>query len=289
VVMDLRLLRAFATVARTGNFSVAASDLATSQPALTKQIQVLERRIGATLFVRGRHGARLTTAGEALLPDALELLGRSEAFERRAASVAAGDEGTLTVGFGLSGIDLAPRTVALFRQRHPRVSVALDDMSSAVQCERLLVGRLQIGFVRLPAPAGIETLRLRRDRLTLAVSRDVEVPSNPAGWLDDRELVRLRTDRGPGLAEQIDRLYAELGCRPRVLQEAADLQTVLALVASGVGGAVVPATAAAIASDAVRLIPLRGRAASWWIGAAWVERSVLIDRFLAAATEVARA
>ncbi|TWD81577.1 DNA-binding transcriptional LysR family regulator [Kribbella amoyensis] len=287
--MDLRLLRAFATVARTGNYGVAASELSTSQPALTKQIQVLERRIGATLFVRGRQGARLTTAGEALLPDALDLLARSEAFERRASSVAAGEEGSLAVGFGLSGIEVAPRTVALFRSRYPGVAVSLDDMSSATQCEELLAGRLHVGFVRLPVPAGLEHLRLRRDRLTLALPVTMDPPTRIPSWLDGRPLLRLRPDRGPGLADQISRLYDELGARPAVLQEAADLQTVLALVAAGVGPAVVPASAGSIASDAVKLVPLRGKAAVWWIGAAWVERSLVIDRFLAAATQTARA
>ena len=88
--MDLRLLRAFVTVARCGNFGAAAGELATSQPALTKQIQLLERRLGSALFSRGRHGARLTSAGELLLSDAVDLLARADAFERRAVQVASG-------------------------------------------------------------------------------------------------------------------------------------------------------------------------------------------------------
>jgi DNA-binding transcriptional LysR family regulator len=286
--MDLRLLRAFVTVARLRNFGAAAEELSTSQPALTKQIQVLERKVGSVLFTRGRHGARLTPAGELLLPDALDLLERSEAFERRAAQVAVGDEGSLAIGFGLSGIDLAPRAVALFRSRWPGVSVSLDDMSSAVQCERLLAGSLQIGFVRLPVPAGLEHLRLRRDRLALAVRAEDDVPRDLGRWLDTRPLVRLTPSRGPGLTAHINGLYAELGCHPQVLQEAADLQTVLALVAAGVGAAVVPQSAQRIAPAELRLIPLPGRAASWWIGAAWSTRTPLTERFLKAATEVAR-
>jgi DNA-binding transcriptional LysR family regulator len=286
--MDLRLLRAFVTVARLRNFGAAAEELSTSQPALTKQIQVLERKVGSVLFTRGRHGARLTPAGELLLPDALDLLERSEAFDRRAAQVAVGDEGSLAIGFGLSGIDLAPRAVALFRSRWPGVSVSLDDMSSAVQCERLLAGSLQIGFVRLPVPAGLEHLRLRRDRLALAVRAEDDVPRDLGRWLDARPLVRLTPSRGPGLTAHINGVYAELGCHPQVLQEAADLQTVLALVAAGVGAAVVPQSAQRIAPVELRLIPLPGRAAAWWIGAAWSTRTPLTERFLKAATEVAR-
>ena len=286
--MDLRLLRAFVTVARLRNFGAAAEELSTSQPALTKQIQVLERRVGSVLFSRGRHGARLTQAGELLLPDALELLDRSEAFDRRAAQVAAGSEGSLAIGFGLSGIELAPRAVALFRSRWPGVSVSLDDMSSSVQCERLLAGSLQIGFVRLPVPAGLEHLRLRRDRLALAVPSAVEVPRDIGRWLDGRPLVRLTPARGPGLTAQINGLYAELGCHPTVLQETADLQTVLALVAAGAGPAVVPQSAERIAPPGIRLVPLPGRAATWWIGAAWATRTPLTERFVKAAAEIAR-
>lgn len=287
--MDLRLLRAFVTVARCQNFGAAAAELSTSQPALTKQIQVLERRIGAALFTRGRQGARLTPAGQVLLPDALDVLGRAEAFDRRAARVASGVEGSLAIGFGLSGIELAPRAVALFRSRHPGVEVSLDDMSSAVQCERLATGSLQVGFVRLPVPSNLDHRRLKEDRLALAVPAAEQVPPEVADWLDGRALVRLTRERGPGLSAQITSLYDELGCRPLVRQEAADLQTVLGLVAAAVGPAVVPASAASIAPAAVRLIPLPGAAASWWIGAAWSPpaRTALIDSFLAAAQEVA--
>ncbi|TDD19669.1 LysR family transcriptional regulator [Kribbella turkmenica] len=286
--MDLRLLRAFVTVARLRNFGAAAEELSTSQPALTKQMQVLERKVGSVLFTRGRHGARLTPAGELLLPDALQLLERSEAFDRRAARVAAGDEGSLAIGFGMSGIEIAPRAVALFRSRWPGVSVSLDDMSSTVQCERLLAGSLQIGFVRLPVPAGLEHLRLRRDRLALAVPSALDVPRDVGQWLDGRPLVRLTPSRGPGLTAQIHGLYAELGCHPTVLQESADLQTVLALVAAGAGPAVVPQSAERIAPPELRLVPLPGRAATWWIGAAWATRTPLTERFVKAAAEVAR-
>jgi DNA-binding transcriptional LysR family regulator len=72
-----------------------------------------------------------------------------------------------------------------------------------------------------------------------------------------------------------------------VLQEAADLPTVLALVAAGVGAAVVPA--ACVPTDGVRLIPFPGEAATWWTGAAWNPAfpSPLVSHFLTAASQVA--
>ena len=61
--MDLRLLRAFVTLAGCGHYHEAASALCITQPALTKQIKLLENRLGLMLFVRGRHGAQLTAEG----------------------------------------------------------------------------------------------------------------------------------------------------------------------------------------------------------------------------------
>ena len=292
--MELRLLRAFVTVARRGNFGVAAVELGMSQPALTKQVQQLERQLRSTLFRRGRQGAELTAVGELLLAEAVEVLGRAEAFERHAARVALGVEGALAIGFGLSGIELAPRAVALFRSRYPEVDVSLEDMSSAVQYDRLLTGSLQLGFVRLPVPPGLDHLPLRKDRLALALPGGVageRLPRGLGGWLDGRPMVRLVPERGPGLTAQIGKLYDELGCRPAVLQEAGDLQTVLALVAAGVGPAVVPASAVAIAPAAVRLLPVPGEAPTWWVGAAWnpANPSPLIPHFLTAAGQAAEA
>ncbi|MFC0626612.1 LysR family transcriptional regulator [Kribbella deserti] len=285
--MDLRLLRAFETVARRQNFGAAATELSISQPALTKQIQALERRVGSALFVRGRQGARLTRAGRLLLPDAKDVLNRADAFDQRVARIAEGAEGSLAIGFGLSSIELAPRAIALFRRRHPGVRLSLDDLSSTVQYERLATGSLQVGFVRLPTPPGLDHLPLCDDHLVLATPQAEVVPDDVTAWLDGQALVRLTTERGPGLAAQIARLYDELGCAPSVAQESADLQTVLALVAAGVGSAVVPATAAGIAPAAVRLQPLPGQTGTWQIGAAWhpAAGSPLITSFLQAAQE----
>ncbi|MGA7203260.1 MAG: LysR substrate-binding domain-containing protein [Specibacter sp.] len=272
--MELRLLRAFIAIAEHGNFGVAARILLTTQPALTKQIQLLERQSGSVLFLRGRHGAALTAAGDVLLAEALDLVRRADALELRMQRLSAGAEGLLTVGFGLSAIDIAPRAVAAFRASHPGVDITLEDMSSTAQVEALLEGRLGVGFIRLPAPPDIATQMVRRDSLALAMPSG-EQPPKPGRqglrqWFDDRPLIRLVPARGPGLAAQSRRLFTDLDCVPAVLQEASDLLTVLALVAAGVGSAVVPASAASIAPAGVRLLPLDIPSAGWELGTAWL-------------------
>ena len=82
--MEIRLLRAFLTVAELRHFGRAADALALSQPALSKQIVALEESVGARLFERGRHGAELTSFGAAFLADAQSLVRDADAVLARA-------------------------------------------------------------------------------------------------------------------------------------------------------------------------------------------------------------
>lgn len=269
--MDVRLLRAFLAVAEVGAIGVAAQRLMISQPALTKQLQSLERQVGGTLFRRGRHGAGLTEFGHALLPEARDLVLRADAFSRRAERLARGELGRLAIGFGLSSIEFAPRVVAAFRRRYPEVEVRLDDLPSTVQRERLRDDRLQVGFVRLDASVPSPYRIVGTDRLAIAIGPDADPPdrSEPRDWLAGRPLVGLTPDRGPGLAGQIERLGLGWSLGLSVIQEADDLQTVLALVAAGVGAALVPASGRGIAPDGVRLFPIMDPAAAWRVAVLW--------------------
>ncbi|TDD63615.1 LysR family transcriptional regulator, partial [Actinomadura rubrisoli] len=166
--MEIRLLRGFLAVVEHGGFGRAASAASMTQPALTKQIQALEARAGGRLFHRGRHGAALTGLGAALLPGAQDLVQRADALARRMDRLARGEIGRLSVGFGMSSIELAPRAVAAFRRRHPGADITLDDMSTREQLERLEAGELDVGFVRLPVGDRWGQLPLRTDRLALA-------------------------------------------------------------------------------------------------------------------------
>jgi DNA-binding transcriptional LysR family regulator len=287
--MELRLLQAFTQTALAPTFSEAAAALSITQPALTKRIQQLEAVVGTPLFRRGRHGSELTAAGAALLDEARDVVERATRFAARARRVAAGEEGHLTVGFGLSSISVAPRAVAAFRAAVPRVLVGLHDMSSAAQIDGLRVGRIDVGFARLPVPADLRSIPVLRDRLAIAYPEELAPPRDDAalaGWLDDQALVRLTPGRGPGLSAQTARFVDHIGAHPTVIQEADDLQTVLALVAAGVGAAIVPESARNIVPPRVRMTPVADRSASWEVGVVWnpVTETPAVRAFLARLT-----
>jgi DNA-binding transcriptional LysR family regulator len=268
--MELKLLRAFLTVAELRHFGHAAEVLCVSQPALSKQIVALEDSVGARLFERGRHGAELTTFGAGFLPDAQSLVRDADEVLTRARESSSGTRGYLRVGLGLSTLTLAPQLIAEFRRQYPKVNVTLNDLSSAEQGRRLLAGKLDVGFLRLPADSGLDAFPVLDEALALAVPQHARWKRIPANLeeLNEQGFIGLARGRGPGLAAQIDRWCSEHGFVPRVTQQADDIQTVLAAVAAGVGAAFLPSRTQYLLRDA-RVLPLRGTAAQWQVGLAW--------------------
>jgi DNA-binding transcriptional LysR family regulator len=267
--MDLKLLRAYLTVAELGHFGRAADALHTSQPALSKQIVVLEASLGARLFERGRHGAQLTTFGADFLPDAAALVRDADDMLLRAKEASGGKRGRLRVGLCLSVLTIAPRLIADFRRLHPNVNVTLVDLSSAEQTRRLLAGTLDVGFMRMSSSDELATLPIIDESLALAIPQEAKIKRLPADLnvLNDIGFVALTRARQAGTADQVDRWCAERGFTPRIVQEAQDVQSVLATVAAGVGVAFVPSRMRYLLRDAT-VLTLQGPHARWRVGLA---------------------
>ncbi|MDR5779030.1 LysR substrate-binding domain-containing protein [Caballeronia sp. LZ065] len=278
--MDLRLLRAFLTIAELRHFGRAAQALHLSQPALSKQVAALEASLGARLFERGRHGAELTSFGAAFMADAATLIRDADAVLARAREAASGARGFLRVGLCLSTLTHVPRLIAEFGALHPGLRITLHDLSSHEQTRRLLTGKLDAGFMRIPAEAGLAAFPVLDETLALALpgqSRHTRLPAQ-LDELNEPGFIVLARARGPGLAGQIERWCAEHRFVPRVIQEADDIQTVLASVAGGVGAAFLPSRAQYLLRDA-RVLPLRDKPARWRIGLAWAkERDDAVTR-----------
>lgn len=194
----------------------------------------------------------------------------------------------LAVGFGLSTIEIAPRTVAEFRRRRPGVRVALDDLSSAVQLDRLRRGELDAGFVRLPVDKDVSVLELGDDELMLAIPEGVDPTPGVEALIRELGLVCLARSGNPGFVTLTDNYLEAVGLRPRILQRAQNIQTVLALVTAGLGAALVSAQAGAI-RPGLRLLPVGHPAARWRIALAWAQRdpSPALAAFIESARDIA--
>jgi hypothetical protein len=119
-VLELRLARSFIAVAEEGHFARAAQRLHITQPALSRQIQQLERELGVRLLTRVGRAARLTVAGRVFLDHARRLLTMADAAAIAARRASEGIIGRLVVGFvSPATYSVLPATFRAFRERAP--------------------------------------------------------------------------------------------------------------------------------------------------------------------------
>ena len=241
--MELRHLRYFIGVGEEQHFGRAAERLHIAQPALSRQIQDLEREVGFLLFERLPRGVRLSEAGKVFLSDARRILQDVDDAKRRAARIALGQTGTLRVGIAtaISWHGLVVNAFREFRRRQPDVELVLHHMVSVHQVEAVLADRLDAGLAAAVTPwhEGLEHRQFALDRMVLAVPK-----GHP---LTKRGRVRLRDLRNlpfiwfhrwvnPTFYDQIMEACGRGGLSaPRIVQEATDRDTVLGLVQCQIG------------------------------------------------------
>lgn len=148
--MELRHLRYFVAVATDGTFRRAAGRLHVSQPALSKQIQNLERELGGALFSRGRKGIQLTPTGEMFLTRAQDLLEMAEGAAKQAREAHRNNLGLLRVGrLGILASNFLPSVLEVYRSHFPAVDVQLFEMDQGEQMSALADGRIDVALIAL--------------------------------------------------------------------------------------------------------------------------------------------
>ncbi|HGG6792745.1 TPA: LysR family substrate-binding domain-containing protein [Salmonella enterica subsp. diarizonae serovar 50:k:z] len=194
-----------------------------------------------------------------------------------------GSSGKLTLGFGISSFQLAPRCVSLFREQYPDVEVSLDDIPSYVQCHMLQEGKLLAGFTREPLTEQLNFSVLIKESLVLAIPEGIKDKYQKIqSILDQYQLLQINPDRGRGLVEQTEKFLKENNYRGKPSPAANDIHTLLALVATGNGVALLPAGTRHFLPKGVSLIKPEGRYTKWNIGVAWnpLINDIVRDNFL---------
>lgn len=245
--MELRQLRYFVAVAEELHFRRAAERLHMSQPPLTQQIQALESELGCRLLTRTRRSVALTPAGETFLVDARAILIALDRAVTTARSVAAGQEGRLRINFvGSALLAVVPDAVRALRALRPGVHVELRERPTEDQVQAVRAGEVDVGLVPLPIDAdGVETIVLLRERTVAALpagSPLAELRRVPLGRLAGEPLVLFPRDQAPGLHDRLLEALGAEGTTPRVIQHATEVQTIVGLVAAGVGASLVQAS-----------------------------------------------
>jgi DNA-binding transcriptional LysR family regulator len=261
---DLRRLRYFVAVAEELHFGRAARRLNVSQPPLSVQIRTLEREVGAPLLFRTQRRVELTEAGRVLLEEARRLLGQAEAAVIHTRRAAQGTVGRLAIGF-VSTVDysILPPLVRRFRQKHPGIALKLLELTGDRQQTLLQSGELDLGLSILPSPASHLTMRpVFREPLIAAVAANHPRAARrrtPLRALAAEPFIQFPRELAPGLYDLAIAACRRAGFTPRLAQEAIQMQTILGLVAAGLGVALVPRCMSKLQRPDVRYLALDAR------------------------------
>jgi DNA-binding transcriptional LysR family regulator len=253
--MELRHLRYFAAVAETCHFGQAADQLHVAQPALSYAIRQLEAELDVTLFNRTTRQVSLTAAGEFLRGETDRILGGVDGAVRGVRRIAAGRTGLMRLGLtGTATFSHLPRIARMVKAELPGVALEIHaDMLTPVQCERLRTGALDLGVLRPPAVGdGIALQTIEVESLVLAVAVDHRLSVEPVVSLSDlrSEPFVAYASRESAVNDAVLRACRQAGFVPHREYTAPGTAVLLALVAAGLGVAVVP--------ESVRALPLDG-------------------------------
>ena len=264
--IDLKQLKYFLAVAEEKSFSRAAERLHISQPPLSQQIMKLEAELGVRLFARTTRSFELTVAGKALMHEAADLLGRMRMTIDTIRQIDRGEVGRLRVGIvGSAMWGPIPGLLEQFQSRFPRVTWTLHELGPNDQWDALRAKTIDVGFWREPR-IDEDVLRHANLKQELCFQEDVCVAVNVNHPLAARDAIDLADiAMEPMLTLHLDQsaepryliqCCVDAGFQPTVFQEAAEPQTLLAMVGAGLGVALLPQTTSRIGWPGVRFLPI---------------------------------
>ena len=288
--LPLPQLHAFVVLAEELHFGRAAARLGIAQPPLSQQIRRLEDKVGYELFRREPGRVGLTPAGRELLPAARQALAALAEGLSAAREVGGGRAGRLRIGFAASlALTVLPGLLRTFRERFPAVELDIREMTTTPQLAALRERTIDVGLLREPpaqdAELGFRTVltepfvAVLPASHPLAAQRTVHVEQ-----LAECSFVLLPSAVGPSLYDRITGLCADAGFTPRVAQHAVEWQTVCALVETGLGVSLAPASIRRIRLKGVAFRGIAPATARTRVAVAWRENDTnpLIPGILAA-------
>jgi DNA-binding transcriptional LysR family regulator len=260
MTMTIDQVRCFVAVGEELHFGRAAERLAMTQPPLSRQIQKLERAVGAQLLERDNRRVALTAAGVAFLEDCYRLLNTMDGAVAHARRVEGGSAGTLHLGFtAVSAIGLLGPLLRLLDAELPDVEVTLHERVTGAQVDGIRRGEIDLGLARPPFDTSVLSSRVVAREPLLAVVPDNHPLAAARGPLGPEEFDNLAViSYHPVQARYFHEMTVRflLNGHSRIEQHVQQILTAVLLVAAGKGVAFVPASAALLGVPGVVFKPL---------------------------------
>jgi DNA-binding transcriptional LysR family regulator len=243
---DTQALRAFVAVAENQSFSIAATQLNLTQPAVSKRIALLEEQIGKPLFDRIRKRIFLTEAGEILLPQAQSLLQQITHVHTQLQNMDGEISGNLSIAFSHHiGLHRLPPFLKAFKQHYPQVKLDIRFVDSEQAYDLILRGEIELAVITLTPNANkeINSEKLWQDPLCFVCSPEHELHLQDNVTLQilaQHEAILPASDSYTG--NLIHELFKQQNLEVDVSMATNYLETIKMMVSVGLGWSVLPKT-----------------------------------------------
>jgi DNA-binding transcriptional LysR family regulator len=238
--MNIHKYLAFVKTVECGSFTKAAEALNYTQSGISRMIIDLETEWGVSLLERGRSGVRLTSDGMKVLPQIKRICTEHELLMTQVEDLHDLQSGLIRIGtFSSVATHWIPNMIKAFRKDYPKIDFELL-LGDYTEIESwILEGRVDFGFVRLPAKAELETIFLEQDRLLVVMPQDHRLAGCdrfPIGELSNEPFMLLEK----GANAEISEIFEAHGVSPHVNLKTWDDYAIMSMVESGFGLSILP-------------------------------------------------
>lgn len=256
--MNIRDLKYIVAVAENGSFSRASEMCFVSQPALSMQVKKLEESIDTKIFERSGKKVALTKKGSELVLKAKTILAQVDEFHEIAHAHENPLEGDVSIGaFPTISPYLLPRILPVFMERYAKLNFNVYEHKTGDLIDKLLSKQLDVALIALPVKtAGITGIKVLEEEFFLCVhkgNRLFEKENVSYDDLEDQTLLLL--EEGHCLRDQALDICGHANVEMNKKYTSASLETLIAMVAQGLGITLVPQMATKHQHDAIRYLP----------------------------------
>lgn len=239
-LMSMKKYEALVKTVELGSLTKAADALGSTQSRISHVLKDLEESFGFPLLRRSRSGVELTEAGAMLLPKMQAILEQNSALEELAAEIRSADAGTIRLGaFTSVAVHWLPGMIRTFQEQHPKVELQMLNGDYHDMEQWLINGDIDLGFVSLPAPEGVQTIALYEDPLVAILPKMhslAQMERIPIEAMTKDPFISLLQSS----SQDIHRALSKAGVRPNIKYTTKDDYAILAMVEQGLGISIVP-------------------------------------------------
>lgn len=261
MTIDLRQLRYFVTLADTLHFGRAATLLHISQPPLSRQVASLEEEIGVSLLKRSTRLVELTAAGRHFHEQAQRIIAGLDTAVRSTQAIERGELGVLRVGFTMAAAwSVLPPLIKRYSDAFPQADVELSEVLPKELNDALMSGNVDVG-IAFPwqRPPGLEYLAVHTEPLCAVVPSDHRLAQSDEIAVSDlaaEPFITFPATTAPALHELVIGCCHEHGFEPRIRLETHLQQTIVNLVAEGLGVSLVPQSMSKMQLSGAKFLPV---------------------------------